>query len=306
MRSVNRPKNQHWAPQFYLRYFAIQERHRKKNKAQVWIFSKDEADGDERLTTVRAICAKPYLYSPVSESGERGWDLESKLGELETVLGAIWPKLAEDDMDLGDPVLRKELSLFVAVMHLRHPDNLGAVEQIHQSLVAFFEEMPTTSDGIPDVESVEIAGTAYPLDASSWHEYRAWGRNEHHRFFTHVLESEAVRLAELLMQKRWSMIKSERHTFVTTDKPVVVQHPTKTNSGLRTPGVIVSFPISPKRMLVMDDRHHEPANQYYPLQASGAGAINYHLWRNGSRFMITGRSVHEVLAEIAEDALEQA
>jgi hypothetical protein len=88
----------------------------------------------------------------------------------------------------------------------------------------------------------------------------------------------------------------------------VVQHPTKTNSGLRTPGVVVSFPISPKRMLVMDDRHHEPANQYYPLQASGAGAINYHLWRNGSRFMITGRSVHEVLAEIVEweDALEQA
>lgn len=80
-RQENRPKNQHWAPQFYLRYFAIPERHRKKDKARVWIFSKDEADGDESLTTVRAICAKPYLYSPVSESGERGWGLESKLGE---------------------------------------------------------------------------------------------------------------------------------------------------------------------------------------------------------------------------------
>lgn len=212
---MNRPKNQHWAPQFYLRHFAIPESRRKKGKARVWIFSKDEADGDEILTTVRAICAEPYLYSPVSESGERGWDLDSKLGDLETELGAIWPTLAEDHMDLGDPVLRKALSLFVAVMHLRHPDNLEAVEQMHQSLVAFFEEMPTTLDGTPDVESVEIAGTAYPFDASRWHEYRAWGRNDHHRFFTHIIQSEAVRLAELLMQKRWSMIISERMTWGT-------------------------------------------------------------------------------------------
>jgi hypothetical protein len=298
---------QHWVPQFYLRHFAISDSRGKKGRARVWIFSKDEADGDEILTTVRAICADPYLYSPVSESRERGWDLEIKLGDLETALGSIWPALVEGRVDLADPSLRQGVSLFVAVMHLRHPYNLDAVEQIHRSLVAFYEEMPTASDGAPDVESVEIAGTTYTFDASRWHEYRAWGRNDHHRFFTQIIESEAVHLAELLIQKRWSMIISERHSFVTTDKPVVIQHPTKTNSGLRTPGVIVSFPVSPRRLPVMDDMHHEPANQYYPLQTAAAGAFNCNLWRNGSRFMITGRSVHEVLAEIVEwaDGLEK-
>ena len=70
--------------------------------------------------------------------------------------------------------------------------------------------------------------------------------------------------------------------------------------GFRTPGVIVTFPVSPKRLLVMDDMHDEPANQYYSLRASMGGAFNSHIWHNGSRFMVTGRAIHEVLAEPVE------
>jgi hypothetical protein len=69
-------------------------------------------------------------------------------------------------MDLGDPALRKGISLFVAVMHLRNPHTLEAVEQIHRSLVASYEEMPKRPDGTPDVDSVEVSGTIYPLDTS--------------------------------------------------------------------------------------------------------------------------------------------
>jgi hypothetical protein len=39
---LNRAKNQHWVPQFYLRHFATPET-RGKDGAQVWIFSHDEA-----------------------------------------------------------------------------------------------------------------------------------------------------------------------------------------------------------------------------------------------------------------------
>ena len=238
----------------------------------------------------------------MSESRERGWDLEAQLESLESTLGGLWPTLAEDYMDLSDPALRKGLSLFVAVMHLRNPHTLEAVEQIHRSLVASYEEMPKRPDGTPDVDSVEVSGTIYPLDTSRWHSYRAWGRNDHHRFFTHVIQSEAINLAGLLVQKRWSMMISDRDTFVTSDKPVCIEHQTKTTFGFQTPGVIICFPVSPRRLLVMDDVHHEPANQYYPLPASTDGAFNYSIWRNGSRFMITGRPIHEVLAELVEGA----
>ena len=88
------------------------------------------------------------------------------------------------------------------------------------------------------------------------------------------------------MEKRWSMIIADSDAFVTTDKPVGLKHQTRPVFGFRTPGVIVSFPVSPTRLLVMDDMHHEPANQYYPLKPLMSGAFNYHIWTSGSRFMI--------------------
>ena len=296
---MNRPKHQHWVPQFYLRHFATPES-RGTNRAQVWIFSKDDEDGDETLTNVRNVCGKRYLYSPVGDSGERVWDLDAKLEGLESTMGTIWPSLAEGVVDLAHPTVRKGLSLFVAVMHLRNPESRKAVERTHRTLVELFEDIPTRPDGTPDVKSVEISGEKYALDTSGWNEYRAWGKNDHDRFFAHIVESEAIRIAEVLMQKRWSVILSEREVFVTTDKPVVLQHQSRQTFGFGTPNVMVSFPLGPKRLLVMDDMHHEPTNQYYPLKESAEGAFNLSIWKNGSRFMITGRPVHRVLTEIVK------
>jgi len=296
---MNRSKHQHWVPQFYLRHFATPES-RETDQAQVWIFSKDDEDGDETLTNVRNVCGKRYLYSPVSDSGERVWDLDTKLESLESTMGTIWPSLAEGFVDLADPTLRKGLSLFVAVMHLRNPESRKAVERIHRNLVELYEGIPARPDGSPGVESVEISGKTHTIDTTGWNEYRAWGKNDHDRFFTHIIESEAIRIAEVLIRKRWSVILSEREVFVTTDKPVLLQHHSRQTFGFGTPDVMVSFPLGPRRLLIMDDMHHEPANQYYPLQESAEGAFNLGIWKNGSRFMITGRPVHCVLAEIVK------
>jgi hypothetical protein len=51
----------------------------------------------------------------------------------------------------------------------------------------------------------------------------------------------------------------------------------------------------------MDDLHDEPANQYYPLIKSNIGAVNMTTWNGARRFLITGRSIPEVLLEF--DAL---
>ncbi|MHB1291735.1 MAG: DUF4238 domain-containing protein [Sulfuricella sp.] len=113
-----------------------------------------------------------------------------------------------------------------------------------------------------------------------------------------MVESEAIRIAKMLLSKRWSIMCATEDVFITSDQPVSIQHQSRQKAGLGTHGTIVIFPISPKRVLVMDDKHSEPANQYYPLQESSAGAFNFGIWRNGSRFMVTGRPVAEVLAEI--------
>ena len=163
-----------------------------------------------------------YLYTPKDGMGDRVWHLENKLDKLETSLGLFWPDLADGFVDINDPALRKGLSLFVAVMHLRNPECRQLIERLHQQLVEFFGTVPMRPDGSPAVNSLEVAGVTCELETHGWREYQAWGKNDHDRFFAHMVESEAIELATLLMKKRWSIVFSESDIFITSDMPVVL------------------------------------------------------------------------------------
>ena len=294
---MNLPKHQHWVPQFYLRYFSTPET-RSAEEQQVWIFSKDEADDEAHITNVRKICGKRYLYTPLDKAGQRKWDLETKLEALESSMGQIWPGIADDFIDLSDDSMREGLSLFIAVMHLRNPEVRRDAERLHQQLVEAYEAMPMSSQGKPAIELIEVNDAIHEFNASGWHEYKAWGKNDHDRFFTHLIQREAIQIARILMKKRWSVVFSERQMFITSDRPVVLQHQTKEAFGFGTNDAIIWSPLSQTRLLIMDDLHSEPANQYYPLKHDYQGIFNYSTWRGCSRFLITGRPVAEVLSEI--------
>ena len=62
------PKQQHWVPRFYLRFFATPET-AGGDEPQVWLLSKDE--GDPILANVKKVAAQRYLYSPRDERGSR-------------------------------------------------------------------------------------------------------------------------------------------------------------------------------------------------------------------------------------------
>ncbi len=294
-----RTKHQHWVPQFYLNYFAT-ESSRNTSKPQVWMFSKLDSDGDEKLSSVRNVCGQRYLYSPKQVDGQRSWALEEDLGRIETLLGQVWRAIAEDFVDLSDPALRKAISLFLATTHFRHPDNLGMVKRTHQQLVAFWERCPKDIEGVPLVDSIEVRGEVLPFDATGWHDYKRESPDGHHRFFAKFVRAHAGHMAELLIHKRWSIVSSSTDAFVTSDKPVVLSHIERNVFGYGTEGTILQFPLSPRRMLILDDLHCEPGNQYYPIASANTGTFNYTTWFGASRFLITGRSVGEVLREVCE------
>ena len=83
------------------------------------------------------------------------------------------------------------------------------------------------------------------------------------------------------MRKRWSTILADDDAFVTSDRPVSIEHHAREVFGVATPGSIVTFPLTPRRLLVMDDRHEQPANQYYPLKRDLVGSMNALIWRGG-------------------------
>jgi hypothetical protein len=298
----NRPKNQHWVPRFYLRQFATPET-RERDEAQIWMFSNQDRDGDERLTNIKNVCARRYLYSPVDDSGQRDWALEEQLADLEAHLASLWSVVAAELIDFRQADIRNLVALFVSVIHMRSPDTLYAVEEIHRGLVALYESAPKNPDGTPNVEVVDGSGTAQPLDTRGWEQYRMAGANDHQRFFAQAIRREAVRIAERLIQKRWCTLLTEEDAFVTSDRPVSIEHQSKEVFGVGTPGSIVIFPLTPRRLLVMDDRHEQPPNQYYRLNRDSVGPLNGLVWRNG-RLLLTGRPIPDVLTELVSSAGE--
>lgn len=296
---MSKPINQHWVPQFYLKYFATPETQQTKNP-QTWIFSKNEEDGDPKITNIRNICAKRFLYSPLNKDGQREWKLENRLSDLETLLSVIWPTLAEGYADLSWEPLRKAISLFASVLHLRHPNSLIQCFDTHEHLVKQFNQLPKKLDGTPNIAFVEINGKILEFDTSDWHEYESWKKEDHQQLFCDSVQANTGHLAELLLKKRWSIIFSEVPVFITSDNPVCKNHLEKEKFGFGTEGTIVTLPLSPTRLLIMDDNHKEPAGQYYPLHTDGPGPFNLGIWRSSNRFMISQRDVDEVLAEMLE------
>lgn len=60
------------------------------------------------------------------------------------------------------------------------------------------------------------------------------------------------------------------------------------------------FPLTPTRLLVMDDRLDQPSGQYYSLIQDGPAPYNLTVWRGCSRFMISPRNTDEVCTEMLE------
>jgi len=129
-------------------------------------------------------------------------------------------------------------------------------------------------------------------------EYKSWGKEDHERFFNDLILSETGNVAKELLKKRWSVVFSEVEQFVTSDRPVSIKNRGGFDCGINTPGAVITFPLSPTRTLMMDDNYDEPANQYYALRPENVGALNFCTWHATARFLVTGRSVQEVLREM--------
>lgn len=293
---MGKPKRQHWVPCFYLRYFATPETRESRNP-QVWALSKHE--GGPLLTSIRNVAQQRYLYSPTDEAGNRQWDMETNLAEYEGVIRQVWPLLAEDFVDLHeDESIRKGLALFVALLYLRHPHRLAEIGRIHTRLVELYGAFPKDEQGRPLIQEVENNGVIRPFDNSDWIRYKTAGPNEKKQMFIDSVKQNAIHIVKILMQKRWSVVFSKEPVFITTDTPVAVANLSRTVFGLNTPGTVISFPLSPTRVLMMDDRHDEPKGNYYPLSDAGPGPANFSAWHVCGRFMISPRHTDVVCAEM--------
>lgn len=75
-----------------------------------------------------------------------------------------------------------------------------------------------------------------------------------------TIRGESGNLAKILLKKRWSVVFADNEHFITSDKPVGVQHRSREVFGIGTTGAVVSFPLSATRILITASGKLEPGS----------------------------------------------
>lgn len=295
---MSKSKSQHWVPEFYLRYFATAET-RDSSKPRVWVFFKN--GGAPQLINVKKVAKGRYLYTPKRKDGTRDWQTDEMLQDLESLLGGIWPQLETGFTDLySEESFRKIIALFVATLYLRPHCMVQQVKEIHRQLVAFYEQVPKDERGNPMISEVDHRGIIRPFDNFGYQEYKHAGPDRIHQMFVDDIQTNAIWFAEAILEKRWSVIFADEPVFVTTDTPVTISNLSRHPFGVKTPGTVLSFSLSPTRILFMDDRHDQPEGRYYPLGAHGPAPFNLMAWQCCERRMISPRHTDMVCREMLD------
>lgn len=277
-------KRCHWVSQSYLKAFAADEAGQK-----IWRFSKN--DGDPELKPIENVAVRFYLYAPMAADGTRDDPVERKLSELEQWFGEpIWKALCTSELDLTWEPLRKMLALIVATTYVRNPVQFATWKRIHRQMVeqvSGLESMPTR---------VTIGGVEHQIDASDWPDFRDAGEERMKAAWNDYIAG-AGDIAPRLLGMRMVMVAAKKPVFITSDNPVTITHPSLEFRGIRDPETTISFPISPTRMLVLDNQHSEPDGVYYELADDNAAAQNLLVWRNAMEHMFSHRHTDEVCTE---------
>jgi hypothetical protein len=278
-------KKCHWVSQSYLKAFAADPEGKK-----IWRLGR--TSGEPELKSIEKVAVRFHLYAPMQGGGTRNDSLERKLADLEKWFGEpIWAALCNQDIDLDWPPIRKMLALIVATTYVRNPVQFEKWKQMHRRFVEAFD-----GDG-PLPDSMTIGGVRRKVDHSDWPAFRD-ADDENMKAAWNDYVGSAGDMAPLLLKMRMVMLVAEKPVFITSDNPVSVTHPSLQFRGLKDPESMISFPISPTRMLVLDNRHGEPDGVYYPLKDDNASADNFLTWRNALEHMFSPRHPDEVCAEI--------
>ncbi|MDH5797813.1 MAG: DUF4238 domain-containing protein [Paracoccaceae bacterium] len=282
----------HWVPQAYLKAFAADA----EERLRIWRFSKHAGDPEHKK--IEKVAVRFHLYVPRDKTGWRDDSFERKLAGLEQWFDdSVWRTLRDDMVDLDWEPLRKMVSLLTAVMFLRNPLHFEMIKRFHGQFV----NLCSGPHGLPS--TFEIGGKVYPVDLDSWPSYKDASEDDLKRLWINEI-NRATSYAEKLMKMRWSIIFSDEPLFITSDNPVTFIHPSLRFRGINYPDTAILLPLSPTRVLRMDNLHSEPANQYYPLQGSPAPQ-NLLMWRNSIDYMFSHRHPDSVCIELLGDAERQ-
>jgi len=224
-------KIQHYVPQFYLRNFA--------NKDGSTYFTNCFDKVAQKIYTVNidSIAAEKYFYDDDEDTNQ---SVERKLGQMEATFSQTCSTLVkEEDVSVLSPDERKALAYFVTLQEVRTREFREMIRDMLKQLAERLSHERLAEAFKKQLDRVSAEG--YPKE-----------------FQIDFLIKEVPYLAAILNQMKWVLLRNKTSMpYWTSDHPVNRHNPNDLipygNLGLRSPGIEIYFPLSPKLALMICD-----------------------------------------------------
>ncbi len=287
-------RNQHYIPRFYLKEFATNDTYGKKGKEQVYIYDKKSEKSEPR--NIKKIAKENYLYSPKDSNGNRSMYMEKRLGDMENLISLIWNDFSNDFIDLENYNTKKVMAMFISSLILRHPDNLEKNENSRNFLINdIIKHNHLNNKKVAFI----VNGEEHPFDISELTKKAT--EYEKSMFFVENIDYFMNEFSEIFMKKKWSIIISEEKKFITSDNPIIIDNNLTNIFGLNTQGTIILFPISPKRLLQLEDYTDDNEKEevsYHPINEDHHSLYNHIIWNSSDNHILANKNFEDILNEI--------
>jgi hypothetical protein len=274
---------QHFVSRFYLKEWSDADE-------KTWMYPVNGAAPIH--ISIDEIAVERGLYSHPAADKVPPLKTEKFLGErIESLYADKWPEIIDRAEDIET---RKNIARFVALMVLRHPQEKENIRTVNKA----FREAVSGHSPDEEVEFV-IGGKSIIIRVGEVLKSASDDQDTIQSQFLRDMPHVVVHSAEVLVKRRWGIVCSDSPAFVTSDCPVVLCRgmSTKTNFGFGTPGTNILFPISPTRLLAIDDRWDYEFAHY---KLTKPDIYNRIIARGAARFVYAHNENADLAAKISE------
>lgn len=207
----------------------------------------------------KSFASENGLYDTVPHDTIRDHDLEANLSKIESMYSPFWPVMFSQ---IGDsPAIKINLARFLALTYLRHPDRKDLFESINS---IYLESLAHSPEGQNDI-LLEVKETLFTFSAVELSEHLESGAKGVDESFLRSVFTSVDDVAEILSNRKWGILESEKPEFFTSDNPLILLRGRATTShyGFGTSGTLIIFPLSPQWLLVICDSFDDDG-LFYP------------------------------------------
>lgn len=250
------PKGQHIVPRLHLQHFVGYA-----PQGQIWTY--DAETGTTRSAIPDETAVQNHFYSVENDDGTWNTQIEDYLGTVENAAAPIYEKMLKGYIPNNNQE-KADFSTFLAIMYARTP----TMRRMYAEMYGRRIQIESYAYGVHDKAFEKLIKDyekqqGITIDAATQEKLRKDLVDPSKYILqvpkerTFVALTLADKLAPMFFDMNWSLMAPKNGFFITSDNPVVrcvdpkTVHPFYGDHGFLNKTVEITFPLSPKLLLLL-------------------------------------------------------